>query len=228
MKRVNEKHLPYYVTLESLKDSKSCFLCALEEPSLRRYLDSLLYERVNDVKVRADLKSSHGFCHRHAHLMAGSGNAFCAALLYQDHITGFADLLGGQAARAGNKRALSGALETWNRHDRCPACRFQAGDRERYITTFLQHLEEEEMRTAYESAAPLCIPHLSELLGAVKRADQYRFLVAAQSAAWKRLSDELAEFIRKRQHEFALETMGREGDSWKRAVDTVSGGEHVF
>jgi len=227
MKRVNEKHLPYYVTLESVKASKRCFLCALEEPSLRRYLESLLYERVNDSGVRADLKASHGFCHRHAHLMAGSGNAFCAALLYQDQVEAFAGLLDAQA-QTGSKRVLSNTLDAWVSHDQCPACRFQAGDRERYIATFLQYLDEDEMRTAFEVAAPLCVPHLCAVLRTAHGTDQYRFLVAVQGAAWKRLSAELGEFIRKRDHQFASEALGDEGDSWHRAVDSVSGNEHVF
>jgi hypothetical protein len=196
VKPTQEKHRPYFAVLEALRESTICFLCALEEKSLRRYMDSLLYERVNDPGVRADLKFSHGFCHHHAHLMAGMGNAFCAALLYQDHVSAFEGVLG-KHIQDGDKQLSADFVETWTSHAACPACRLQAGDRVRYIATLIDNLGHDDMRAAFETSAPLCIPHLGMALRETQGKAHYQLLFSVQHEAWTRLSGELEEFIRK-------------------------------
>jgi len=74
-RRKFEKHLPYFIVLEAFQASKGCALCNLETEGMRHYLDSILYESVNDTKVRAELKRSHGYCHRHAHQLITFDNA---------------------------------------------------------------------------------------------------------------------------------------------------------
>jgi hypothetical protein len=48
-------------------------------------------------------------------------------------------------------------------------------------------------------------------------------VVAAQRSVWERLYDELGEFIRKNDHRFRDETFGPERDSWRRALEAISG-----
>ncbi|HXW00013.1 MAG TPA: hypothetical protein VEC93_16455, partial [Anaerolineae bacterium] len=56
-------------------------------------------------------------------------------------------------------------------------------------------------------------------------ADQETFttLVESQKAIWQRLSAELSEFIRKKDHRFQNESFGPEGDAWLRAIEAVVG-----
>jgi hypothetical protein len=48
-------------------------------------------------------------------------------------------------------------------------------------------------------------------------------MVEAQKAIWQRLSAELSEFIRKKDHRFQNESFGPEGDAWLRAIEAVVG-----
>jgi hypothetical protein len=56
-------------------------MCELEAAATRRYLDSLLYESVNDPGVRENLIRSQGYCLRHAHLLLGFKDGLGTAIL---------------------------------------------------------------------------------------------------------------------------------------------------
>ena len=75
MKRTPEKHLLYFTVLEAFQKAKGCALCELEAEATRRYLDSLLYESVNDPGVRENLVRAKGYCRRHAIFCSDSATA---------------------------------------------------------------------------------------------------------------------------------------------------------
>jgi hypothetical protein len=61
------------------------------------------------------------------------------------------------------------------------------------------------------------------VLAQITHQETFITLMEAQKAVWQRLSSELSEFIRKKDHRFQNETFGPEGDSWLRAIEAVSG-----
>jgi hypothetical protein len=81
MKRKPEEHLPYFTVLEAFQKAKGRAMCELEADAARRYLDSLLYESVNDPGVRENLIRSKGYCLRHAHLLLGFKDGLGTAIL---------------------------------------------------------------------------------------------------------------------------------------------------
>jgi hypothetical protein len=48
-------------------------------------------------------------------------------------------------------------------------------------------------------------------------------LAEIQESVWRRLYDELGEFIRKKDFQHKGETFGSERDSWRRALEAISG-----
>lgn len=62
-----------------------CGYCQLELTTVRRFLDTLSYEHVNDVEVRAELRAAHGFCAHHAwQFLDVTHDSLGAAIIYRD------------------------------------------------------------------------------------------------------------------------------------------------
>ena len=80
------KDIVYAVVVDALEKARGCALCELETLAAHRYLDSMLYENVNNVKVRSDLVRSKGYCPRHAHLLLTFEDGLGTAIVYQDQV----------------------------------------------------------------------------------------------------------------------------------------------
>jgi len=227
MKKAPEKHMSYFDVLEAFQDAGVCALCELESRSMRRYLDNLLYENVNDVGIRGDLTRSRGYCRRHAHMLLEFADGLGTAILYRDQVKLFIEFLkglGGPSAKLGRKNLP----RSWNRQALCPACVIEAHARQGYISTLLKWLGEPEMRKAFDGSAGLCAPHLLLVLGQVSNAASREYLVAVHVKKYAGLADQLAEFIRKQDYRFRDEPAGIEKDSWQRAVCMMVGMKDVF
>src|SRR6187455_2433093 len=77
-----------------------CPICFLALRSVGRYLESLAYDRVNDVAVRAALHTARGFCNPHAYRwLREARNVLGTALIYRDVIRAAAAALPARAPR---------------------------------------------------------------------------------------------------------------------------------
>jgi hypothetical protein len=219
--------MPYFVVLEALQKAKGCALCELEADGTRRYLDSLLYESVNDPGVRENLARSKGYCRRHAHLLLGFQDGLGTAILYQDQVRLFLGFLAGLQGMKAKVLKKKGSAE-WGRHEFCPACRLQFQDREYHFDVLLEGLAHEEMRAALEAGPGLCVPHFLLALDRPRDAERQRYLIEFEEKRFKELLGELQEFCRKNDYRFREEGFGKEGDSWARAVKMLVGSRDVF
>jgi len=226
MTRRREKHLAYHRLLEALGTARSCPLCELEAHDVHRYLEGLLYESVNDVAVRAELVRSRGYCARHAHQLAAFADGLGTAILYGDQVRVFLEFLGGSGELLGGRRRL--AQSTWNDPARCPACAFQWECRKGYVATLLAWLTDEPLRAALAQSPGLCAPHLLAALREVREIDHRRDLIALHREKYSALAADLAEFVRKTDHRYRDEPVGREADSWRRAVNMMAGHPDLF
>jgi hypothetical protein len=227
MKKAPQKHMGYFDVLEALQRAKVCALCELEARDIRRYLDNLLYENVNDVGVRGDLARSRGYCRRHAHMLLEFADGLGTAILYQDQVRLFLEFLKGLGGLPARLRRKS-LPKSWNQETLCPACAIQSQSRHRYVGTLLEWLGDPDMRKAFDGSSGLCAPHLLLILGNVRDAASREYLIAAHVGKYSRHADELAEYIRKNDYRFRSEGFGKEGDSWKRAVNMMVGIKDVF
>jgi hypothetical protein len=227
MKRNLEKHMPYFDVLEALAKTPECALCALEAESVKRYFDTLLYEMVNDPNVRGELARSKGYCHRHAHMLLDCHSGFGTGILYQDQVRAFIEFLTSLSSTGRRRTPLKTARE-WNAHDGCPACHIQMESRERSVSVFLEGMTEPDLRAAFERSAGFCVPHFFIVIESAKAADVRAYITKVQQEKCDELARDLAEFGRKHNYRFTHETMGKEGDSWLRAVKMIAGARGLF
>src|SRR3990172_3987624 len=73
--------MAYFDVFEACSET-GCPLCRLNRRASERYVDAVLYEMVNDPKVRGDFGAARGYCNRHAWLMPeGYGRSLGIALM---------------------------------------------------------------------------------------------------------------------------------------------------
>lgn len=216
-----------------------CALCRLLAQTADGYIDSMLWELVNDPELRQELNETRGYCRDHAWLLVRHGASLGAAIMMKDII----DTLFRIAAAGQIEPPASFSLrQMWQNFNTpqpnagakladalapqapCPVC-VKVQTSETYYTAALrQHLTgPDSLAPAYAASAGLCLPHFRLVLAGITGPETLTALIDAQKAVWQRLSAELGEFIRKKDHRFQHETYGPEGDSWLRAIEAVVG-----
>jgi hypothetical protein len=209
-----------------------CPVCALTERAVDRYVDSVLWDMVNDPPMRARLVETRGFCRAHAWRFARKGAALGVAIMMQDLVGNFLRELDGDAAQAdrqGWRGLFSGEgaaarLEDALQPQRpCLVCAYIAPLEADMLASLAKHMTGRHgFAQAYAASDGLCLPHFRGALAAAG-GKQRAALVDAQRQVWQRLHGELAEFIRKNDYRFRSEGFGGEADSWERALEAVSG-----
>nr|WP_255603734.1 DUF6062 family protein [Oscillochloris sp. ZM17-4] len=207
---------------------EGCAICGLALRGLRRYMEGLAYEAVNNIAIRAELRAARGFCAPHGLMLREVRSALGTAIIHRD-IVGAAmgalessgggsgggllgRLMGGQPRGGGALAPQAG----------CPACAQRRKTEEVYLGTLAARIADAELRQSFDASAGLCLPHLRAALGRCGPA-AFGQLKAAQLGVWGRLAGELDEFIRKCDHQFAHEEIGAEATSWSRASLLISG-----
>jgi len=227
MKKGPQKHMGYFDVLEAFQKARVCALCELEDRDMRRYLDNLLYENVNDVGVRGDLARSRGYCRRHAHMLLECADGLGTAILYRDQVMLLLDFMKSQRGLPA-KVYRKNLPKAWTHDAACPACINQAKARQGYISTFLEWLDDPAMRATFEASPGLCVPHLLLVLHQARDAAERDHLLKTHALKFAALAQELAEFARKQDYRFRDEPAGKEKDSWQRAIRMMVGMKDVF
>ncbi len=219
----------YHDLLEALSQA-GCPVCRLGRQVAAQHLDRLLYESANDPGVRERIRTARGLCHRHAWMMAAiRGGNLGIALIYRDVLNAVLQELGRDASDERRRLWPLSPSEGAGVSDRlapqgpCPACTHQGEMEHIYLRELLQRLDDPRLGPAFAASAGLCLPHLRQALSQAENEAQRRSLLVAQRAIWQRLLAELNEFIRKNDYRFREEGFGAEGDSWLRALASISG-----
>lgn len=196
-----------------------CPICRLEGRSVERYIDNLFYESVNDIKTRDHLRASQGFCRDHARLALDRrlGDALGFAILYHDSINNILRDLGQDTGTA------STSISALNPRKKCPVCTYREEMERLFLRTLIAGLADPALTDAVRSSDGLCVPHLRSAFQEVRGQGDYELLFAIHRAKLEDLRGELAEFIRKNDYRFTHEGFGAEGDSWRRAVEKLTG-----
>ncbi len=232
----------YHHLLEALGE-KGCPVCYIRNDATDRYLSGLLYEQVNDAGLRHSLIRSKGFCRPHAWALSRAGDILGIAILYKDQIEeAIRDLHRTSRAldterhrnlwqRNGTRRKTIGAFLRQRRtpQEPCPPCRIGKATAERAIVTLISHLDDSVIQRALEHSAFLCLPDLDSALEYTRTREQAQRLLDLAEVKLKRLEEELAELIRKRDYRFLNEPRGDEQTAWLRAIGQLVGwnGEEV-
>jgi hypothetical protein len=225
----------YHRLLEALGE-KGCPVCYVRNDATHRYLRDLLYEQVNDPGLRQSLIQSKGFCRPHAWALSRAGDILGIAILYKDqieeairdlHRTSTALETGRRILWQGNgtRRKTIGAFLRQRRTPRepCPPCRIGKATAERAVITLISHLDDSVIQRALEQSTFLCLPDLESALERTRTREQAQRLLDLAEMKLKRLEEELAELIRKRDYRFLNEPRGDEQTAWLRAIGQLVG-----
>ncbi len=200
-----------------------CPLCRVSLGFVRSYLDSTMYERVNDFGVRGTLRDARGYCNTHAWMLTeGHGVVLGTAIILRDVLNAVLEATDVAPLGRGARQYAQEILRRLRPTAECPACAHRRMMEDIAIRTLLKYLDDPHLATALFKTSGLCLPHFSRALELVEDAEQLKQLLRFQRQALQGLHDELSELIRKHDYRFADEGFGAEGDSWLRATGIVS------
>jgi len=229
----------FYDLRDALREP-GCAVCRLRAAASERFIEGLLYEKVNDPGLRATLRLSRGLCREHAWLLDRSGAALGTAIIAHDvlkHVLadmrrgGFTSLPAFSLTRAQEmldqsrpKGATSSFVAALEPTAECPACTRARETEEACMATLREHaLEEGGLLADYRASDGLCLPHFRRLMAGVDDEALFAALTEAQRTIWERLARELGEAIRKSDYRFFGELLANEGDAWRRALVALAG-----
>ncbi len=241
MKSVYRTPLRYFELIEAFPQP-GCALCRLLLSGVEQFIDSLLYEYANSNEMHAVFNQSRGVCSEHGHLLRYNkqGNVLAIARLYRttldDVLAAMAApmdepqqpswvgrLLGGQASA--NNAPLAERLEPTTG---CVACDVMLEYERDYVGIVCRYAGEARFQEAFKASEGMCLPHFRQIVRALTDPATTRTFVEMQAAIWRELRDELEMFIDKQNYEHIGKAMGREGDSWVRAIRRMAGEKGVF
>jgi len=234
-----------YLDLKAAFQTDWCPLCNEMARATAKYMRHFVREGKSDGQVWEGLRRSRGLCRRHALVMLRAeaseyGDGLSTATLYDwllDELLrtmqredaaaghgGWRDLFrrDGEphpaAVRLAARLAPSGPCQAClhlDEYETAAAWGFQ-----RFVSP--SH-GDAEFRGGFEGAAPLCLPHFRAVLREAADEHTLHYLVQVQTRKLQNLSRELKEHLRKHNYQYSHEPMGREKDSWRRAVRAFVG-----
>lgn len=205
-------------------DKPGCPVCRLTLESVRHFLDGLIYEYINEPETHEALRAARGFCPTHAWRVQREINASAlgVAVLYEGVLRRLLDDMGSVDPGDG-QRQVSQAASALRPRQPCPACEHQATVEDHLLRNLLAHLDRDEFAAGFRRSEGICLPHLRQALDSPGRIQHKARLLVIQQAIWEDLQRDLAEFVRKSDYRFALDEMGSEGTSPRRAIESTAG-----
>jgi hypothetical protein len=239
MMQGEDRKLLSFFNLRDALDQPGCPVCTLAERNSLRFLDALLYERVNDVGTREGLRKSLGFCNWHAWKSLEVPNCpLGLGIIYHDLLEQIQERLGRiqrsfplripYLRRLWRKEKAKHSIPLLRPSHSCPACRSVRFFEEMYMETLLDFLAEEDFERQFSGSSGICFPHLTIAIEKYPGHRNLGLLIQMQAKKVESLREELAEFIRKHDYKFVHEPRGAESDSWRRALELVAGKREVF
>lgn len=229
-----------FYDLREAMTQPGCAICRLKAASAERFLDTLLWENVNDPGARYDIRRARGFCHEHAWGLVRYGASLGIAIIMHDVLQNVLKILEGarfQALPVLSLRRTQEALDSkqpaaataelvrqLSPQAPCPACAQAETMEDIYLSTLVeQFLGEDGLLAAYQASEGLCLPHFRRALARVRDEAVFEALVHAQRTIWERLVGHLSEIIRKSDYRFQDEPRGEEVGGALRAIAALSG-----
>jgi len=201
-----------YIKLTDAFKKEGCAICRRIGEATFNYVDSLLYENVNDHATREKLKASFGFCVKHSELLFKIGDALGTAIIYKDILNVFLNDL--------TNKPFNGFIKK----DSCPVCIKEFEQTDSDIKIFIDFQKDDEFINGFNSSDGLCAVHLQKIIERVDSSEYKKYLINFHVKKLDALIKDLNELIRKFDYRFSdEEIITNESSSWKRAVKFISG-----
>lgn len=231
-------------SLRAAFEREGCPICTVVLAYLEHSIDNWEYEGFTDVAHRYQLIRSRGFCPLHTWQLAQHPNAFRLGLIYNEVLTdvlheldrGYSEL----PAPGESAPQRKPAWKVWWRRKRhqtdasprfeeCPLCQSRTNAEERLISTLVQQLRSEEIRTLLSQSTGLCLVHFTQATHQAELDDPMvlHHLLACQRTCTRRVLEEVRELVRKHDYRFSDEPRGDEMLSWRRAAQLCAGNPGV-
>lgn len=238
--RKKSEFLSYFDLWDAFK-KPGCPICTLVERFSFRFLDALLYERVNDPGTRVRLRESLGFCNWHAWKASEVSNcALGLGIIYEDILNRIAERLKRVQDSFPILSRVPFLLKLFRQKravvahsplgpiGRCPACQHVRFFEKLYLEALLDYIPEADFERQFNHSAGICFAHLVETVEKFPQHKNLPLLIKKQTEKFESLRKEVAEFVRKQDFQYADEPRGSEVDSWKRALEMVVGKREIF
>lgn len=207
-------------------DPGRCPVCSFVSAAIRRHIDSLFYELVNDVSTRETIRKSAGFCKPHALLVSEQADALGTSLIYGDVLKNELGALDeGQFDRPPNTvgavaRILDGSVPG---RAPCPVCREERGQGEIAVDALLEGVRHDDFAASYEHSVGLCLPHFRIAFLRARDPSAWRRILDVERTTLTRLRAELDTLTRAFDYRYAEDEVGEESDAWRRALFLAAG-----
>ena len=221
--------------LEEAFEKQGCPICNLLRNSDIRTIDSLLYEFVNDVQIRHEIRKTLGFCNYHSWILhevatdlsleclSTTGAAVGIAIIYLDLVDTIAEKLkSAQSAKLTHRISLKEANHKTG-DNTCRMCSSRSENESAYLQILLKSIGDRDFLAKYSVSDGLCAIHLQGFMMQEGFHQHKKALAAVEIRRLNTLSSDLREFLRKKDYRYAKEAPGKEADSWLRALRKVSG-----
>jgi len=215
-----------------------CPICRLTESTVERFVDGLIYEKVNDPGLRSRIRESRGFCQQHARTLQRHGAALGVAIIMRDVLR---DLLKAtHAARSGPtqdrwyhrlarrlghiKPSVPALIAAASPQGACVVCEDVARLQKNCYEALWEALADDgTFRATLKASDGLCLPHFAQAIAYAPTAEHAYTLLDIQQDLWRALEEQLSEAVRKSDYRFQDEAVGVEGTAWLRALVATSG-----
>jgi hypothetical protein len=158
--RQTEKHTPYFNLIDAV-ESGECPVCTRVCLRVKQFFETMLYQNVNDRRLRAELRANGGFCPPHAHQMATHRDGLAVAIMHLELL---------EAAHRNNgivpvsaQKGNAASVPT------CPACRIVTEESNTTVDLLSQYGDDPQFIEVYQKSAGLCLPHFQRLMQRTRR-----------------------------------------------------------
>ncbi|MDQ7027796.1 MAG: DUF6062 family protein [Anaerolineae bacterium] len=218
----------------------ACPICALVLRDMQQDMDTLMLERINKVETHLMFRAGRGLCNAHAWgVMRAKGGSLGIAVMYESTLlslmkdvakvkpmgtaSGFRRFLGG------GKSVGDSAANQLEPTGDCLLCTLMNKNESSYVNIVAENVHDSQLQQAYrDSDGGVCLPHSRMVIRLLKNPDDIHTLMDIQTAKWHELQAELQLFIQENEDNVPQSEMGKEGDSWQRAIRYLSGEKDVF
>jgi len=182
----------------------------------------MLYEFVNDPKVRSDLRKSLGYCKKHSiqlkKIVEKTYNKFGASIIIEDVTKELIKKLE-KLSKLSLKKLKKIVITNHN----CPACVYQQSYENNYYLEILGNLENEDFFNQFLESYGLCFNHLLGLLKMIKNSTTRNKIIENQKSKLTKINKDLNSFVKKHDYQNKEKITTSEANAWEKALRKMVG-----